>query len=72
MNALSDAQTLNRVSWAESSSLLDMPQNRDKLTWQLECKEEVFSANVVVHIGERYRNDYWKGAFVVSYVCVLY
>lgn len=49
MNALSDAQTLNRVSWAESSSLLDMPQNRDKLTWQLECKEEVFSGNVVVH-----------------------
>ena len=58
MKNLNDAQTLKRAFiCGKLKALPDMPQN--KRTWQR--KKEMCSGNVIVHIGERYRNGYtWK------------
>ena len=68
LKTLSNAQTLKRAFICGKLKSLpdmpDMPQNK--------CirrrKKEACSGNVVVHIGERYRDGYtWKSALAISY-----
>lgn len=69
MKTFDDAQTLRRAFiGGKLKTLPNMPQN--KRTWQR--KKEAWSGNVVVHLGERYRDGYtWKSAFVNSYNSLL-